>query len=79
MDTVDLTKALTREQYDHQLSRWQAKISKLSRAATDKGVSGVLVFEGWDVGGKGGAIRRLIKPMNAEYYRIVPIAAPTDE
>jgi polyphosphate kinase 2 (PPK2 family) len=37
------------------------------------------VFEGWDSAGKGGAIRRLVWAMNAANYRVVPIAAPTDE
>jgi polyphosphate kinase 2 (PPK2 family) len=39
----------------------------------------VLLFEGWDAAGKGGVIRRLTAAMAAPDYRIVPIAAPTDE
>ena len=37
------------------------------------------VFEGWDAGGKGGAIRRLTAALDARDYRVIPIAAPTDE
>jgi polyphosphate kinase 2 (PPK2 family) len=37
------------------------------------------VFEGWDAAGKGGAVRRLSYCLNARNYRIVPIAAPTEE
>ncbi|PCJ21732.1 MAG: hypothetical protein COA96_15350 [SAR86 cluster bacterium] len=39
----------------------------------------VLVFEGWDAGGKGSAIRRVTAAMDARLYRVIPIAAPTDE
>ena len=39
----------------------------------------MLVFEGWDAAGKGGAIQRLSYALNARNYKIIPIAAPTDE
>jgi polyphosphate kinase 2 (PPK2 family) len=43
------------------------------------GLSTVVVLEGWDAAGKGGAIRRLTKPLDAAHYRVVPIAAPSEE
>ena len=49
------------------------------RAVWEKKVSSVLVFEGWDAAGKGGTVRRLTSAMDARLYRVVPIAAPTDE
>ena len=39
----------------------------------------MLAFEGWDAAGKGGAIRRLTRPMSARDFRVIRIAAPTDE
>ena len=39
----------------------------------------ILVFEGWDAAGKGGAIRRLTAAIDARAYQVIPIAAPTDE
>src|SRR5690606_23509575 len=39
----------------------------------------VAVFEGNDAAGKGGAIRRVAAAMDPRQYRIIPIAAPTDE
>jgi polyphosphate kinase 2 (PPK2 family) len=39
----------------------------------------VLVFEGWDAAGKGGAIRRVASALDPQCYRLVPMAAPTDE
>ena len=41
--------------------------------------SAIFVFEGSDAAGKGGAIRRLVWALDARQYRIIPIAAPTDE
>jgi polyphosphate kinase 2 (PPK2 family) len=38
-----------------------------------------MVFEGWDAGGKGSAIRRITSALDARQFHIVPIAAPTEE
>jgi predicted outer membrane repeat protein len=51
----------------------------LSRDRRFKRVSAVLVFEGNDAAGKGGAIRRVTSALDARYYRTVPVAAPTEE
>ncbi|MFG0253055.1 MAG: polyphosphate:AMP phosphotransferase, partial [Phycisphaerales bacterium JB038] len=79
LDTIDLTRSLDKDKYDKKLHKLQAKLYKLSRGAHEKGLSTVMVFEGWDAGGKGGIIRRMIKPMDARHYRIIPISAPTQE
>jgi polyphosphate kinase 2 (PPK2 family) len=42
-------------------------------------VSTVIVFEGWDAAGKGGAIRRVTAALDARDYDVIPVAAPTDE
>ncbi len=39
----------------------------------------MLAFEGPDAAGKGGAIRRVAGAIDARFFRIVPVAAPTDE
>jgi polyphosphate kinase 2 (PPK2 family) len=39
----------------------------------------ILVFEGPDAAGKGGAIRRVTGALNAHIYRVISVAAPTDE
>ncbi|HYP88386.1 MAG TPA: polyphosphate kinase, partial [Polyangiaceae bacterium] len=41
--------------------------------------SAILVFEGPDAAGKGGAIRRITWALDARNYRVIPISAPTDE
>ena len=37
------------------------------------------MLEGWDAAGKGGAIRRTTRALDARQYRLIPIAAPTEE
>lgn len=79
LDHVDLTQRLTDDQYKKELEKWQGKLTRLVWAAWEKKVSNVAMFEGWDAAGKGSAIRRLTEAMDPRLYRIVPIAAPTDE
>jgi len=79
LDTLDLSQQLSKKEYREELDHWQARLNRLAREAHQCGASAVLVFEGWDAGGKGGAIRRLTKAMHAQMYRVVPIAAPSEE
>ncbi|TNG01204.1 MAG: polyphosphate:AMP phosphotransferase [Gammaproteobacteria bacterium] len=76
---VNLDQALTEKQYDKQMKKFQARLAELHWRASDQKRSTVLVFEGWDAAGKGGAIRRLTGAMDARLFRVIPIAAPTDE
>ncbi len=79
LDALDLSLELDKKQYNEQLNHYQGKLNKLARHAHQKKISSVLVFEGWDAGGKGGAIRRLTHAIDARSYQVIPIAAPTDE
>jgi polyphosphate:AMP phosphotransferase len=76
---VDLTRNLTDAEYARALETQQLKLSQLAWAARAKQRSMVLVFEGWDAAGKGSAIRRVTQAMDPRLYRVVGIAAPTDE
>lgn len=79
LDQLDLDKKLVAAEYEEKLKKLQARLGKLARAASQKKLSSILVFEGWDAAGKGGAIRRLAHAMDARNYVLIPIAAPTDE
>lgn len=76
---VDLTKALEPKVYREKLAHYQGELNRLTWEAAQKKVSLVLVFEGWDAGGKGGCIRRLTEAMDPRLTRVVPIGVPTDE
>jgi polyphosphate:AMP phosphotransferase len=79
LDHLDLTLSLEREHYRRELKRLQAEINELAWQAYKEKRSIVLVFEGVDAGGKGGAISRITNAIDARLYRAIPIAAPTDE
>jgi polyphosphate:AMP phosphotransferase len=79
LDHVDLKQKVDKAKYEGLLEKHQARLAKLTRAAFEKRRSSVVVFEGWDAAGKGGAIRRLTSAMDARLYRVIPVAAPTDE
>jgi AMP-polyphosphate phosphotransferase len=76
---LDLTKHLREAQYDRVLPDYQAKLGKLARKLHDSRRSLILVFEGPDAAGKGGAIRRLTSAVDPRLYRVQSVAAPTDE
>jgi polyphosphate kinase 2 (PPK2 family) len=65
--------------YEKQLEEQQGRLNALCRQAKGLGVSTILVFEGWDAAGKGGAIRRITAALDARDYQVIPVAAPTDE
>lgn len=79
LDTLDNRRALARDDYKQQLDKYEERLSKLAWQAYDAKRSCVILFEGWDAAGKGGAIRRLTTPIDSRLYRVISVAAPTDE
>jgi polyphosphate:AMP phosphotransferase len=79
LTTVDLGKAVSKEEYADELPRLQGRLNALFREAKLDERSVVLVLEGMDAAGKGGAIRRITSALDARQYKVVPISAPTDE
>lgn len=75
---VDLSKSLTREEYKEKLEKLQAKLSRLHSELYLKRIPVVLAFEGWDAGGKGGAIKRLTHALDPRGYVVHPVSAPND-
>ena len=79
LDTVDLSCELSKSEYQYKLDSLQLRLHHLTWQMYHQKRNAVLVFEGWDAGGKGSAIRRVTAAMDARLYRVIPIAAPTDE
>jgi len=74
---VDLSARLDSEdQYQERLKQLQKKISDLQNACYHNGHRVVIVLEGWDASGKGGAIRRLTERLDPRSYRVHPIGKP---
>jgi len=79
LSSLDLDKTIEPAVYSDKLPTLQGKLNLLFREPGMKKRSVVAVFEGMDAAGKGGAIRRVTHALDARQYRVVPIAAPTDE
>lgn len=77
--TLDYTLKMKRKEYEHELEIWQGRLNLLTREKGFQKKSLVLVFEGQDAAGKGGAIRRITAALDARQYQVVPVAAPNEE
>jgi polyphosphate:AMP phosphotransferase len=79
LDRLDMTRRFNPKQFNRELERQQGRLNLLQRKARDKGVSTIVVFEGWDAAGKGGAIRRITGALDARDYQVIATGVPTDE
>ena len=80
LEALDLKRTLAKDRYRAALAKYQGQLNLLGRDKRfHKRHAVVAVFEGNDAAGKGGSIRRATEALDARYYRVVPIAAPTDE
>ncbi len=75
---VDLSLDLSPEEYKEKRKKLQKRLSKLHNKMYLQRVPVILAFEGWDAGGKGGAIKRITQCMDPRGYEVVPIASPND-
>ena len=76
---LDMSLRLEKKDATRKIEQWQGRLNQLQRKAAARGISTVMVFEGWDAAGKGGAIRRITSALDAREYQVIPIAVPTDE
>ena len=76
LDKLDYEASVSKENYDQELMQWQNRLSTAVREKSFKKKSLVLVFEGQDAAGKGGAIRRITRALDARQYQTVSVTAP---
>jgi AMP-polyphosphate phosphotransferase len=79
LSRLDLSAKVSKRDYEERLEKLECRLALLTRHPRFAERSLVAVFEGVDAAGKGGAIRRLTRALDARTYRVNPIAAPTDE
>jgi polyphosphate kinase 2 (PPK2 family) len=65
-----------KETYESELKRLQEKMLAVQQTYFHEKRRGIIVFEGWDAAGKGGAIRRLTAPLDPRGFKVWPIGAP---
>ena len=75
---IDLSKSLTEEEYKERMKKLQKRLAQLHSELYRLRIPVVIGFEGWDAGGKGGAIKRLTSQLDPRGYRVNPTAAPND-
>ena len=76
LEIIDLDQKLDKKEYNRLLNEYQTAVRILGYHLHMQKRPVVMVFEGWDAGGKGGAIGRLVERMDPRGYVVHPIAAP---
>jgi polyphosphate kinase 2 (PPK2 family) len=85
LDEVDLSLALSNKEEERELKDAQSRLAQLRLTlggqigAKKIGPPVLVLFEGWDASGKGGAIKRLVAPMDPRHVRVCAFAAPTHD
>lgn len=76
---IDLTKSISPQEYLHNLTSLQLQLRALAFQLYLRKRSLVIVFEGVDAAGKGGAIKRITERLDPRGYEVFPIAAPAGD
>ena len=79
LDTIDLNRSLTKEEYVRDLIRYQLQLRALGYQLYVQKRPLVMVYEGWDAAGKGGNIKRITEKLDPRGYEVYSIAAPSGE
>jgi polyphosphate kinase 2 (PPK2 family) len=85
LDKLDLSLSLSKDEEAKRLQAGGLRLEALRLALGAKlpgyglGPPVLVLFEGWDASGKGGAIRRLVAPLDLRHVRVAQFAAPTPD
>ena len=71
-------KKLSRTEFEQTLSKLQVELVKLQNWVKHKGLRVVVIFEGRDAAGKGGAIKRITERVSPRVFRVVALPAPNE-
>jgi len=70
---------LKRDFFESEIERLNIELIKLQTTVKEKGLRVVILFEGRDAAGKGGAIKQLASPLNPRICRVVALGVPTEK
>src|SRR3954465_6200106 len=85
LDEVDLSQKLSRKEQDKRLAAAQDRLEALRLQLAGLigdgrlGPPVLMLFEGWDASGKGGAVKRLVANLDPRHVRVAAFSAPTDD
>lgn len=78
LESVDLSLQIDdKKQYKKELKQTQVELLQLQRMLVDHKLGVLIVCEGWDAAGKGGAIKRLTSGLDPRGFSVHPISAPS--
>ncbi len=75
----DLKRAIRHAISESQIKKLQVELIKMQTWAIQNNERIVIIFEGRDAAGKGGAIRRIVERLNPRHYRIVALPKPSSD
>ena len=75
---VKYVKKLTKKIYEKELKSLRLELVKLQEFIRAEGLKVLVLFEGRDAAGKGGAIKRITEPLNPRVCRVVALGTPTE-
>ncbi len=76
LSSVDMSVSIDQETYKKELVLNQVALTQLGYQVYVQQRPVVIIFEGWDAAGKGGAIKRITEKLDPRGYVVYPIAAP---
>ena len=76
LEKVDLTRAISKEEYKSRLPALQRELYDLQLATSEAGVASVIVFEGWEAAGKGTCINVLTSRLEPRAFKLHVIQEP---
>mgnify|MGYP003671685336 CR=1 FL=1 len=76
---TDKAKVLRNLKYEARLTKLQEELIKHQKWVTDNNEKIVILFEGRDAAGKGGAIRRITEHLNPREFKVVALPKPSSE
>ncbi|QOD61789.1 polyphosphate kinase 2 [Polaribacter haliotis] len=78
-DPLNIERGLRYVDYQKKLKKLQVELIRLQKWAINNNERIIIVFQGRDAAGKGGAIRRLTERINPRHMRIVALSKPTED
>jgi polyphosphate kinase 2 (PPK2 family) len=79
LEIIDLSQKLSKKRYTARINEYQTQLRALGYQIYAQQRPVIMIFEGWDAAGKGGAIKRITERLDPRGYRVHPIAAPAGD
>lgn len=78
LDVADLSLSLEKSDYELHMSEYGGRLRQCQYDLFRKKIPTIILFEGWDAAGKGGAIIRIANHLNPRGYSVEPVGPPND-